>query len=380
MGFKMKLRFNLKIDMLLFFVGFFLLQVAETFVNVEFFQNKLTSINTLGLVLLAGCIILNIKNMKFQKKQLALIFFLFVMSIVLYIKYSNGIFLETLLLIIIVLKNEFKKIVKIDFYIKLLVLILILTFNYLGLTNGVFETMLRGNVLRSSLGFYHPNTFAMFLMILCFEFMYISSEQKKLKTLIIIFLIALIIEKIPVSRTCVYCVAVLVFFQLFKDKFEKLLNSKILLIVSKNLYLVFLIVTLLLTYLYSINNSFAVSINEFISNRLYYQSFFLENYSINLFGNDVNYVSTLDNGYLKILLNFGIITTIFFMILYSKNISRAFKEKDYTVLVIYIIVMFYCLSESYLFYISYNIFLIYFFCQKKLEVNNNEIINNNTNI
>ena len=106
-------------------------------------------------------------------------------------------------------------------------------------------------------------------------------------------------------------------------------------------------------------------INELLSNRVYLQSVFYNEYGITLFGNNIDYERTLDNGFLKVLLNFGIITSLFFIVIYWLTFKKCYKEKNYVLIYIFMILLFFSFSESSMFYIYNNIFMIYLFTNKK---------------
>lgn len=99
-----------------------------------------------------------------------------------------------------------------------------------------------------------------------------------------------------------------------------------------------------------------------LSNRLFLNHYFLNTYSLTLLGNDV--VTTkyliLDNSYINILLRFGILFLIFMYFNFYSIMKKLYREKNYILIIIFIILLFYGFSESFLYKVSANAFLLYF--------------------
>lgn len=348
----------------LLIVGLILIQLSYICENVVYLQNSLSLIKFIGLASLSIKIFLSLKFYKIDKIKLLTLFICFVSSVIIYIKFSKTLFLEILIFSLAFLNENFDKTIKKDLIIKILCLLFVVINYYLGLTNGVFESMLRDNVLRLSLGFYHPNTLSMFSMMIIFDFLYLERKKLNFKKNLIVIVFSLLISRISGSRTSLYCVIIILLLISF-NKFFKCEN--IFIAFSHNLYVIFLILSLILTYMYINNSSIAFFINDVISNRIKYQAYFCSNYSINLFGNMIDYDVTLDNGFIKILLNYGIIVTCTYIFLYIRNLKKIKKEdkNNFMLVCIYIVIMIYCLSESYLFFMPFNMYWIYSLCKEK---------------
>lgn len=363
----------------LLFLGFLFVEISETFTNVSFLQNKLTYIKMLGIIILTFLSLL--VSFKMERKKLFLVFVLIILSLLIFFRFGNGIFLEMVVMILAVQNKKFKRIVKIDLFVKLFIVASLFIFSKCGLTNGIFETINRENVIRYSLGFYHPNTLGMYLMMISIEFLYVMQNKKKFRNVLIMIIMSFIIYKVTYSRTCVYCLIGLSLIYIAPQYVEKKtmgLNKKIYKFLSKNIYIIFLISTCLISLLYCEDSATMQKLNELTNNRILYQSYFINHYGISFFGKNIDYIYTLDNGYLKIFLNYGLIISVLLIHVFRNNIEKTFKNKNVLLLGIYVIISFYCLSESYLFYSTYNIFWLYFFTRDEGE--HNEIVNNNTSL
>ena len=100
--------------------------------------------------------------------------------------------------------------------------------------------------------------------------------------------------------------------------------------------------------------------NNLTSGRLKLFSYFFENYNINLFGNVLNEYYVLDSSYLRLILGFGLITYLFYYIVFYKEIDFSLKNKDYTMVVILIGILIYGLTENSMYKSTLNVFILLF--------------------
>ena len=363
-----------------FFLGLFLLECSNFFVNVIFLSNYLKILKFISLFILAfSGVMISIKAKSLNPKKIFIILCLLIICLISYYKTRSTMFLEFLVVSINIIEMDFNKVIKYDLIIKLFIIAFIVTMNHFGYANSEFVVTRDGEFLRNAYGFYHPNTFGMIIMICFFEYIYLRGIRINIKDYILALLIILIIKVTSDTRTVIYCIIALMALILLVKRFK--INNKILNIIKNNLYLILLAASLIVTFLYVNHNSFAISLNHILSNRLNLQSYFFNLYNINLFGNNIDFVQTLDNGFIKIILNYGIFTTIFLAILYNLNFKKCTKNRQPILMLIFIVILFFSLSESFMFYVYNNIFLCYIFSKsegvKEIESQN---INNNTSI
>ena len=151
---------------ILFFIGFFLLQLSIILVNVEFLHAYLNDIKFLSLLILALGSIVKLSKIKIGFKSFLLIVLLSVVGIYSYYKTEDTLFIKFFLVMLCASNIPFEKLVKYDFTIKLILLFSLLSLYFLGFTNSF--VVMRGDLIRKSFGFYHPNTFAMYLTLIIF--------------------------------------------------------------------------------------------------------------------------------------------------------------------------------------------------------------------
>lgn len=349
---------KIKIGNSLFFIGFFLLQLSIIFVNVEFLHAYLNDIKFLSLLILMVGSIIKLGKMKIGFKSFLIILLLSVVGVYSYLKTNDTLFIKFFLVMICASNIPFDKLVKYDLSIKLVLLFSLVFLYYLGFTNSF--VVMRGDLVRKSFGFYHPNTFAMYLTFIYFEYIYLKKSNIRLEHLLFGFLIVFIILKFSDSRTAVLCLLFFLFFLVGKKIFKWIMKSRVCLLLIKNLFLIGTIVTIILTTMYLNHDLFARRLNELFSYRLYLQGLYLSEYDIHLLGNNITYVSTLDSAYLRLILNFGVAISLFIDYIYRSIIKKAYKSNDYILCVIFIIFMIYGFMENLMFDIAYNVFWLAF--------------------
>ena len=309
------------------------------------------------------CAILTLITIKANIKKWILCIVSVSIALFSFIKTDDSLMLQLALIIIASLSLNFKRIIKKDLWLKAIILIFIL-FAY---SNNLVETMyfVRDGKIRYSFGFNHPNTFGFFIMSAFFEYVYLKGESiSKLKFIILtcIVLYFLTLASSRSSQITIIIFAIMFIFEILLSKRNKEKTRKGILN-TKSIAIIFILLTIASIYIteqYRLGSYFAQRMDHFFSGRIYLQMLFLENYDINIIGNSVHYFSTLDNVYIRMLINFGILSWIFFGFIYCKGISKGNKLKDKTIINIIFVLLIYGLMEWYIIRPALNIFLIYF--------------------
>lgn len=182
------------------------------------------------------------------------------------------------------------------------------------------------------------------------------------------------IEFLTNSRTCLIIMIFMYIGVLFINSkiFLKLIQKKSFRFFLENAFIICTIFSAILVFLYYKGNPLGIKANVFLSERLRYILLFINDYPINLLGNNITFVSTtasklynmhsliLDNAYFFLIIRYGIIIYFIFAILMRKSIEKMIQEKDYMLLLIFWLLIIYGFSENYLIKINYNVFLLYF--------------------
>lgn len=348
---------KIKIDNL-FFIGLFLLELSTIFVNVVFLQNYLNKIKLISIFLLTFCSFIKIFTIRANRKSWLFLLSLLAIGFISYFVTSRFLILELILIIVASLNIDFEDIICGNLKINLFLFVTLVLLYFIGATNGMIIHRETG-LLRYSFGFYHPNLFSMYLVIMYFQYIYINRQNINLGKILIGVLITIIISVFADSKTACFILILFLSFILLKNISFKIVSNRLIYFLSKNGFLILTIICIIITMLFISNNSMAYKLNELFSSRIYIQSLYLQEYSINLLGNDINYFNSLDNAYIKIILNFGLVGCFLYNYLYSKIIKMSYEKKDYIIYFIYVIFIIYGMMENLMFDITFNIFWLY---------------------
>ena len=355
---------------IIFYLSYFLFIFSYMFSNVNMISNLTDKMRFFSLILMTLNII--IQSNKYSKKAFVMIILLCIFSIISYY-FSKDISLLLLLLFIIGAKNiELKSFIKRDMYLKIVFTIIVVFLYYIGFTENFIISRATGSI-RESMGFAHPNVFGSFVFSICCDYLYLKMNSKQNLKYIIVIIMLCVIYIFSDSRTSIISLLFLMAYDFFYNRInKKIFDKKIIKHITKNVILYGLIFTLILTYLYQINNKIGVFINDNTSQRLAWISKFINAYNYNLFGHDFKIVGTynslqsgqnqwiLDNSYVYLILKFGVLGFGIFYFFFRKLIEKLLSNKNYTLIIIILSFCIYGFMETGLFRLQYNSFLILF--------------------
>lgn len=354
---------------IIYIISYTMMLASFMFSRVTIFPTFINNLKFLGVILL---LVIALINSKYKVNELAILLgIFFVLMIVTYIT-SDKIFLELFCLIVASKNINFDDIVKIDFTIRFAFLIILLILSHYGFTNNFI--FIRNGIVRNSMGFSHPNTFAYILTILNLELLYIKKGKINLKIILFGILTYFAITKYADSRTeSLLLILIYAIFILYKFvDFEKIFNKKTIKFLTSHMFEILTILSFVFLILFKHNNSFAITLNQILSNRLQSALEFFNSYNINIFGNKLLLISSeqakllntrayiLDNSYFHIILHYGILVYLMFAYIFNISIKECIKSKNITLILIFIVLLIMGLSETYLFKVDGNVFLLYF--------------------
>ena len=125
----------------------------------------------------------------------------------------------------------------------------------------------------------------------------------------------------------------------------------------------------ILPNIYSQSNDIIVLIDEILSKRLSFDAMFLNKYPILPFGQELELVSSLeaartgqsmsvlDNTYLHLLLRFGLVTFVLYLVMYIMLLRKAIRNGNYTLLVMCTAILVCGIAEKWGFMVGYNLVL-----------------------
>lgn len=361
-----------KSNNLLFYIAYFLVIFSDIFDNVSALKTFLIFVDVL-LVLLLCVDFLRKFYLKrtYSKSKLALLFGFLIVVIITALVSNNRALLKLPVLLLAFTGIEFDDFIKKDFYMRSLLIIVIMTLSLLGLTdNTVLE--IRNGFARNSFGLGHPNSFAIYIAIVCIDYYYIETLKSKpniLKPIGVAIILSCFIHFFVGSRTNIILIALISLAFIFRNKIK--LTSKCTKKIASNAFFILLILSILMAFLYNSTNPIMSGLDKILSRRLYLSNYFVDRYGITLFGteitNDKFYI--LDNAYVNLIVRYGIILTIYFVIIYKKTIDNLLRDNKMLLVIIMIVLLIYGLSESPIYIPAKNPYVL-LLCYACLDIGN----------
>lgn len=346
----------------LHFWGLLFLQIPHVCTNVVFLFNYLPIIRALSVLLLLCSSIINLKLEKLSINKIALIFFIIVGGVVSYFITNDIMIFEILLMVAASIGLKFNEVIKNDFKSKIIIFTLIVSSYLLGYTSTNF-TIFRNGELRNAFGFYHPNTFGMYAMIIFLEYIYIM-RPKNIGLILSASLLVAFINFSSNARSAVYSIVSVVVLVLLRRYLNKSIQNRAIAFILRNLYIFLLAISICVTILYINKNDLALWLNELMTGRISLQAEYMNRYNVGLFGNKIDFTKTLDNGYLKCLLNYGILVIGLYAWMNYSIVKKALKNNNFIIVMYMVVLQIYTMSESSMLYIYFNIFLLYAFTKE----------------
>lgn len=303
--------------------------------------------------------ILTIYNCKTKEKLYLFIFLLFtLLFLALKIKIITFSVFCLFLLIINSDLLDFKYFMKYDLIIRIFTLLSIIMMFFLGLFPAAYKplTLSHGNVIRSTLGFNHPNTlggYYIYLLIALILFIHsrknihLLGSYQKIFMFLFVALSGYYVEFVlSDSRSGeITLIVILPFLLLYMiNRFNVPL-----LITGYMSFITIMVIFIALPYFFSFNNSFMVTLNKLLSNRLLLQNEALHSFSINLWGNSLFVQGKpfyIDNQYVFNLLAVGLIGSLLLLFIVFSSIKNAKRGNDFILFFIIIAVAIRATVES----------------------------------
>lgn len=359
---------------ILFYTAYTILMFKTICGRLDLVQNIGEYMTIMELSLLTICILIQTRYYKVK----TVIFMAAILLICLYsyIKTRNA-NIMILFFFIFSMKNiDFEKLLKYDIKMKIILLLLNIVFIYLGLLRNIVTYRDDGSI-RQTLGFANPNAFGGLVMSICLEWVYLKRKNINGLTIGILILTAIGLEFLCNSRTSEICIILLVAMLFIYRK--KIYLKKVIPYIP----IILTIVSLFLVYLYGKQNPMALKLDDLLTTRLMCAYNFFQRYSVNLFGNMftstevwLGYVNTLDNAYLYLILNQGIILYIFVIIVNIALFKYAIKKDDKFLIAILVVFSLYAFMERGAYFVTFNVFLLYakdiFFKTEKENLKEND--------
>jgi hypothetical protein len=236
-------------------------------------------------------------------------------------------------------------------------------------------------------GYTNVNVLGGFIFIVCLSNL-VLQKKFKLKNILPYWMIAIFVYLLLNSRTVV---ALIVLMPLLRLLIEKLIEKKknmLVLLISSGAPIMCLLLTLVTTKLYE-SNLLVQKLDLFLSNRIYLNYRNLTEWGTSWFGQATQFFSdkiyfnsvtgtystfnTVDNTYMCLVIQMGIIATVIYIIINILNIRKAYIYKNSALLVGIILLSIYGVTESSVIEVFINFPLLYLFALDHREIKNMEI-------
>ena len=308
------------------------------------------------------CLLCSIKT-RYSLREL-FVLFISLLTVIISIKsqnYNELIYAFLLFPIVPVLGS--KTTFKIDLYFRTIATLIVTIFLRVLSTNNILDTA--NGKIRPSLGFTNPNTLSEIALVMILEVFLLRKElNRTLSALIVILSLGLIF--VSRSRTTLMLLVLFLVINFVLRKTTKNVIAKKLIV---TIPVICCLVSYCFVYLYSYCvNTFLINLNYLFSNRLKIVSNYYLNYGITIFGQKVlstplvggEQLGSLDNGYMSLLIRFGMIITIIFLIFLSITIKRLLDAKQYEYAACFIMFTLLGLTEFTFYIVIINVFLMLF--------------------
>ena len=302
---------------------------------------------------------------KIPRKILFLDVILIIIGVVSSIVCKNSDILTLLAFAISFYGMKFDVFIKKDLWIRTIIFLLIIALCSLGLTEDVILYRSNG-LIRHSFGFLHPNTFAIWLAGIVIDIFYLSSKKCKTKDsynawkYIFGVLSCVFMYFYCDARGAEICLIVLMigYLALQKENIRRICG---LFLVA--LPWILLILSIVATIYFGQGSKIALAINDLTSGRLAYANAFLRYYGVNFFGHNLellgqwesnsSLLTILDNAYIRLLVQYGIVCTFLVLFMYSAMIKYSLHDNNSkNISAIFVAILFMGLVEHHIFIIA----------------------------
>lgn len=350
-----------KINKVVFYVAYFFFLLYAFFGTIDFLSAPLKLLTDFSIVMTGLVFITQLKAFRFN--YLIKIILFFSLSLIFIIHTGNFLFLKLLLIVVVSRDVAFFDRISFDMRLRIVFLIFMVFLCLFGVVGDA--TALYDGVVRHSMGFTNPNVFGMHTMILCLEIVYLRTKKNVLRSSFyrgVLFCLVLSIVSYYVcgSRTSFVISLLSIVLAIIYRYRQSILQTKFLRFLIKYSPLITSVAVLVLYELYINGSSFGIEANNIMSGRLFSTKYFVDNYPISLFGNEISSaVKSCDVTVVYMLYAFGLTGLIMYLCCF-KNLLKRLLKTDYLLAIIMFLFVIYGMSEKLWLFADCNIFMTAF--------------------
>lgn len=285
---------------------------------------------------------------------------------------EQSIFVYGILLLIGMVNKNFNEILLINIKLRLLLTAILVTLSSTGVIENRIISKTTGG-FAMSLGFSHSNKLALSIFIILLCVVYLKKFRLNLREYAFLLGGFLFVHYITASRTAEITIMVMIIFSLIKTvlyKYKVKLNKSIF-ISSAVVSYTLIISSFIMPYLYSIGNTIAITLDTVFSGRIFLSLSGLQRYGITIWGQKIKIIywsvalagkeegNAIDNAFVYLLVHFGWVMFILFLICLTYILIKAIKASDTTMVLCFAIIITYATLENTMLYVVNNPFLLY---------------------
>lgn len=358
---------------LIIYVNVTLIDTTTTFFNDKFSMYK-SLIKYVCIAIIAIKIICcDLRNYKRSNYiRMSIILLVFILSS--YFS-TNRAIIQYFFIILGVHDLDFKRIVKYIMIGEGLCVLFIIMLALLNLIpNRVFGRS-NSKVQRYSLGFQYATYPALFIWYFTMLYLYLKQNKIKIYEYIILLTINVTMYIVTDSRNELIFSILVISVSIAYNKMKMPKVKKIVNFFAQYSIITFSVISILLMNLYNPDDNTWKKIDSFVSGRLKYSYKCKQKYDVKLFGNDMEWIGLsdiyegkykeseffyIDNSYLNILYNYGIVFLILVNFSYYYLIKKLVKKKNNFLVAILLLIIMHSFIDPQLIKIIYNIFILLF--------------------
>lgn len=319
------------------------------------------------LIVFAVCLVIIFFLEKYKKSEFLWIIFLLIVSLLSFFKTRSFTFLSIFLFVCASKNINLEKVFHKLFWSELAICTLVIIFALVGLIQNRNSQDVDG-ISRICFGFVHPNSCGAIMINLSFLNVLLYKGRMRLWNYGL--LIGLIVLNIigPKCKTAIVILCLLTLFVLILSTDSKWIKQTVS-VFLKRVPVILIVFSFIGVVLYSKGSTFIMMLNEFLSTRLYQMSYFWERYNVNLFGQTLDIINSgaasyttqahaLDNGYLYLVLGYGLIPFVVFCFFMIKVVQKIALSKEHILMVVFILMLVVGFMETILFKIELNSLLL----------------------
>lgn len=299
--------------------------------------------NILYILLAIICFftIIDICYMKISRKEFTKIIFFSFISLYFVVAQQDVNFLISLLFALVIMKKDEEKFVETFFKISIFLFITTIILNQLNIvpSKNLIRYKNDGIIIRYSLGFDHPNTVFLYFLPIALGGYYLYNT----KMVYYIFLIvsSIILYKFCDSRTGFICMLCIIPFHLLMK--QAMIDKKITRFLINNGIIIFTLISIVTSILFG--DDLTNNISQLFSGRPYYLKYYIKNnLAFSLLGGNYTAEYVLDNFYLYLLVQLGLVGYFIYYKIYNEGMKKIGNQKDY--IITFLIFCLYGLLES----------------------------------